>query len=413
MAETSRPPVFSCALLVGGAAVGAGILGLPVQVGLAGFTPFLVGLLVLGLAMLATALVLARAQIRHSERCDDLACVFHQDLGHGGKWLATAGYLLNFYGILVAYLAGAAAVLSALLGLPEAQPWLLLGFFVVATGLTLFGLAWVRRGNAVVMAVLGASLVYLLVRAGQNLDTSRLAHAEWALLPSCLPLIMCSLSFHNIIPAVVRELGLKPREADRALTLGLVIPVLLGALWTLAVLGALPLTAPEGQPSLLAAFHADQPATVPLAQALDSPDLTIAGLVFSVAAIFTSYLAAGTGLMGYWRDLAPALRPERRRLWRAMVTFLPPLAVVYLWPDLFLTALNVAGGLGVAVVFGICPALILWRTSAATGFRAGRVAGLALLAAFLVLAGLEVAQEAGWLSISSQVENWTNYQPRP
>jgi len=399
-----RPPVASTALLIGGAAVGAGILGMPVKTGLSGLLPSLLGLAVLSAALWANAWIMAEGLIRRGADQRDLAWLFHRELGPGGRWLTVAGYLVNYYGVMVAYLAGAGAVLGALLGWEAGRPLLTLGFFLPATALALFGVAVVLRGNAFFMLLLGVSFAYLLWAAWQGMEPQRLAYADWSYLPSVMPIIMCSLAFHNMVPFTCRNLGFRRGPIMLALGLGVLIPLILGGLLTMAVVGGLPLTG--GDASLWGAFQADQPATVPLAKVLKAPGITTAGGVFSICAILTSYLAVGTGLMGFWRDLWP----RAGRWTRAALTFAPPVLVVYLYPNLFLQALDIAGGLGVGLVFGVGPALMLLRWRPASPWL--RLAGWTLLALFAGVVALELAQETGGLSLRPSVENWTSYQPR-
>lgn len=401
---SKRPPVLGTALLLAGAAVGAGILGLPVQTGLAGFGPSLIGLTIVALAMWVTAWILAEGLIKHGADKEDLAWLFHRELGSGGRWLTIAGYLINYYGVMVAYLAGAGAVLAALFDWETGRPLLTLGFFLPATALALFGVAIVRRGNALLMFFLGASFLYLLWRSWQGMEPARLTHTDWGYLPAVLPIIMCSLAFHNMVPLTCRTLEFKRKPILTALALGTFITLVLSVFLTVAVVGALPLN--NGGASLWSAFQADQPATVPLAQKLNVPGIMTAGSIFSICAILTSYLAVGTALMGFWRDLWPGAG----RWSRAALTFTPPILVVYLYPDLFLEALNLAGGLGVGLVFGVAPALMLLRWRSVSPWA--RLGGWALLILFACVVGLDLAQEAGWLHLQPNVEHWTSYQPR-
>ncbi len=400
----TRPPILSTALLIAGAAVGAGILGMPVQTGLAGLGPALVGLVIIAVAMWVNAWILAEGLIRRGAEKQDLAWLFHQELGAGGRWLTVAGYLINYYGVMVAYLAGAGAVLAALLGWEAGRPMLTLGFFLPATALALFGVTVVRRGNALLMFLLGASFLYLLWRSWQGMVPERLTYVDWGYLPPVLPIIMCSLVFHNMVPLTCRTLGFKRGPVLTALALGTLITLLLCGLLTVAVVGAIPLSG--GESSLLGAFKADQPATVPLAQSLSVPGIMTAGSIFSICAILTSYMAVGTALMGFWRDLWPGAK----RWSRAAITFTPPIVVVYLYPDLFLEALDLAGGLGVGLAFGVAPALMLLRWRSKSSWI--RLGGWALLLLFASIVGLELAQEAGWLHLQPSVEHWTSYQPR-
>ncbi len=408
MSQKARPPLLGATLLIIGCAVGAGILGIPIKTGPAGLLPSLLGLVGVWLLMLASGWVLALRLMARAQSAPDLPSLYHQELGSWGKWLSSAGYLVNYYGIMVAYLAGSASVIYSLLGTALSPGTCLLLFFIPATGLSLFGSDLVRRSNALVMVLLFLTFAGLLALVGRQVQLPRLQHLDWGYFPATVPLMLCSLAYHNIIPATCRSLGGERRAVLKALLWGTGVTLLLNLLWIMVVQGSLPLQGGAG--SLAAALAANQPATVPLAAALGSPLLIWLGLVFSLCAILSSYLAVATGLMGFWRDLAGPLLPRRDRWPLALIIFGPPLAVVYLYPDLFLKMLDLAGGVGIAVVFGLLPSLILLRSGS---HRSSRFLGVAMLVFFILVLGLELAQEMGWLVISPDLESWKVVHPRP
>ena len=84
--------------------------------------------------------------------------------------------------------------------------------------------------------------------------------------------------------------------------LGTTIACFINLLWVIVVIGALPMTSTKGGESLLYAFLHNQPATVPLASLLKSKIITIAGMLFSFCAIFTSFVSVVIGLRGFLRD---------------------------------------------------------------------------------------------------------------
>lgn len=404
MSPEPKPPIVSSALLITGAAVGAGILGMPIKTGLAGFWPSLLVQLALAGAMLATCWAIALRLIHHHGEGRDLPWLFERELGRVGRGLLVGGYLIMQYGILVAYLSGSASVLSALLVWPEGKQVLMLCFFVPATALALAGLNVVRWANLVLVVLLAASFLWLVWPAVGATELKRLAYTDWSYVPATFPVIMTGLSFHTMVPLTCRSLGMRRRAIGLAMVTGMAITSVLGILLTLLVSGVLPVSGGPG--SLAAAFAADQPATVPLARHLGSATVLMAGLVFSLAAIGTSYLGMGSAMVNFWKDLLP---PRLTKRWiRVIIAFGPPLVIVYVYPDLFLEALDLVGGLGVALAFGLGPSLMLMRRSGAPAWT--RAVGLVLALFFIGMAALELTQEVGLLKISPHVENWTSYQ---
>jgi tyrosine-specific transport protein len=353
--------------------------------------------------MFATGWILVDRIISSGNVEADLPSLFSRELGSWAKVLASLGYLVIFYGILVAYLAGAASALSSLFETPEYKNWYLIGFFLFATTLTLFGPNLVRKGNAVFMLAMGVTFAILIFQASKSIQVSRLSFQDWHFLPSALPIVYTAFCFHPILVTATKSLDFDRRHIRRALLIGTIFPLLISALWMLVVVGALPLTGSEG--SLLSAFKGGQPATVPLAAVLSSEKVKVVGVVFTVLAIITSYLAIGISLMGFLRDLSSEYIPWWNRSIEATITFLPPLAVSLIYPDLFLVALDLVGGVGITLVFGILPTLILLKTRGGL-FSFKKFLGIIMLIAFIGLFALELSQEMGFLKIDPNVEYW-------
>ena len=404
MKEFSPFHMLTVVLLITGTTVGAGMLGLPIKTGLSGLLPSLLGMIVVWGLMLGTAWILASRIIASDHTTSDLPTLFQQELGTAGKWLSIIGYLTIFYGLLVAYLSGASSIFVNLIKLPLArQVWVII-FFIVVTGIILFGLDLVRKGNAAIMAVLGISFVFLLIKTGQNLNPRHLTYTDWHFIPSALPIIVCAFAFHAIIPTVCRSLKWQSRACWQALLIGTLLALALNALWVLVVIGALPLTG-LGQENILAAFHENLPATVPLSMAFHSKVITTAGMFFSLAAIITSYFGVGIAFMGFFRDLIYSFGKKSNRFKEALLTFGPPFLIALLYPNLFLKALDLVGGIGLLLVFGCLPGLMIIKPKRKPGVWQ-KLGGYAILCLFVLLIFLELFQELGWLQIHPNIEYW-------
>jgi len=393
--------------MIAGNTIGAGILGFPILTGLAGFLPALVGLTFIWFIMFGTGYILVERLTIPGSDISELPSLYLKDVGRSGKGVAIIGYLINYYGVLVAYLAGASAIAiklwPAVSGVPDFV--IILIFFVVFTSFTLFGVEVVRHGNFFLMTLLFISFIVLVVMAVDVVDFERLNYTDWSFFPATIPIILVAFTYHNTVPVACRILDFNRRSARRALFIGTFIPWILTILWTTTVVGALPLEN-SGNDSILFAFTHNLPATIPLARVLGTPFFMATSLVFAILAIITSYVAVGTGLMGFMRDLTKPILPFRNRLTDALLAFGPPLIVTLIYPNLFLSALNVAGGVGVAIAFGILPATILIKIS--KGHTLRKTIGIFLLIFFLVALAFEISQEFGVLDIHPSVEHWTS-----
>ena len=404
MKNVSFLHILSVALLITGTTVGAGMLGLPIKTGLSGMLPSLISMIIIWALMFITALIFAGGIIGSQRTVSDLPTLFQQELGPLGKWLNIIGYLIIFYGVLVAYLSGGSSILVNLIHLPLAKPVWTVIFFIVVTGIVTCGFDLVRKGNVAIMAVLGISFMFLLVETGQNMVPQRLTYTDWHFVPATLPIIVCAFGFHNIIPAACRSLKFQMRECRLALLIGTLLALVLNILWVLVVIGTLPL-AGQGPGNILAALHEGLPATVPLSVTLHSKVITTAGMFFALAAIITSYMGAGISLMGFTRDVISSFGKKSNRFLEVGLTFGPPLMVALIYPNLFLNVLDLAGGFGMMLVFGFLPCLMVIKSKRkqAAWQRAG---GYVMLCVFGILILLELSQELGWLQIHPNVEYW-------
>ena len=206
-----KPSILSVALLIAGATIGAGILGLPVQTGLSGFFPTLFGTIFIWILMSITALIIAERFMKAKNYANDFPSIFKEDFGVIGKYLSVVGYLINYYGVMVAYLCAAASILAFLVPIPLPSWVFLLIFFIPTAIVTLFGLSYVLRANALFMFILLITFAILLVTVGQRITPSRLLFTDWPFLPAAMPIILNAFLFHNILPAVTRSL-----EHDRS-----------------------------------------------------------------------------------------------------------------------------------------------------------------------------------------------------
>ncbi len=405
--HTAAPPssVWASALLISGTSLGAGLLALPVQTGLAGLIPALTGLFFIWMLMVLTGLILADCFVVMKQPSAGLFSLYKQHLGKWSGWLVTPTFLLIFYGVMVAYLSGSSAVLADLLHLPKMEVLFLLLFFAVSSGVVLFGMELINRANAGFMMLLVGSFIALLLLVGTNMDQTNFVSIDWDFLPSALPIIVCAFAYQTILPSICTNLSNDRRQIRKAIWYGTLLTFIINALWVIAVIGVLPV---DGGPnSLLAAFKQNQPATIPLAGAVHSDALRLWGLIFSMAALFTSYVAVGEGLRSFLADLLAKtpIKTGSKIIIPAM-TFLPPLAVALLYPQIFLKMLNLVGGLGVMILFGLLPGLVFLRRALGEKNRTKQWLGLLLCLICVVLIGLECAQEAGLLQINPQTEYW-------
>ncbi len=399
---------LTVSLLITGNLIGAGILALPVKTGLAGLVPALVGMLVVGGAMLYSAIVLSREAVERQEESFNYPSLYHHYLGTVGKWIAICTNLLILWGLLTAYLSGATTILTTLFDLAIPAWGVTLIFFAIVTFLNLTRIEWVHRHNALLMVSLWGAFAFIVFMAEGKVQVGQYRFTDWQFLPATVPIIITAFHFHNIIPHVSHSLEWDRARIAKAMLAGVLIGFVMNAVWIQVGIGALPLDG--SQVSLYQAFLRDQPATVPLSQIIATPAFMTGALLFALLAIATSYLANGMGLLGFFHDLTANHLGRKSRLLTAALAFGPPLVIALLFQDIFLKALNIVGGFGIVILFGILPSIIGLKHA---GTKRGRAFAFAMLLFFLLCLITEFGQETGLLRMRPEVEHWKHQVGKP
>ncbi|WP_027186005.1 aromatic amino acid transport family protein [Desulfovibrio inopinatus] len=398
--RTSGQPVLTVALMVTGNLLGAGILALPINLGPAGILPATVGIILVWALMLLSSYILADQKELVTGETGGLPSFFALKLGPIGKWVAVVSDLIILYGVLTAYLVGVTSILVNLFNLE--QGWVItLGFFVIVAGLTSFGTAILRRCNAVIMIVMVATFLVLSAMVLPEVDIARAMPLQWGFLPAALPVVLTAFLYHNLIPTVCRELGQDRGAVRKAMYIGSLIGLVMNLSWTVVVFCALPMEGPDNI-SILHAFQVNLPATVPLSKLLQSSLFTNVGLVFAILSMTAAFMANGVALLDFLKDLSSNTFHVDHKLVIWIVAFIPPLFVSLAYPDVFLVALNVVGGIGVCIFFGILPSILLLRQKSTKS----KMLGWIMLVLFGLILLFELGQEFGLTHIDPDVDYW-------
>ncbi|MCF7792000.1 MAG: hypothetical protein K9L78_04095 [Victivallales bacterium] len=348
--------IFTIALLVSGNLIGAGILGIPISAGLDGLFPSLIGMVIYGSAMFFTAYVIGKEVCETREVTFNYPSLYKKYLKDFGKWIAIVTNMLILYGLLVAYIAGGSQIISSLFPHSLNIFYIQTFFFLFVTFLTLTGVEIIRKYNVLLMILLWSAFIYIVVKGQFNVEPSRLLYTDWAFLPAALPIILTSFHFHNIIPTISKKMNWHLKSIATAMIVGMVVGFAMNALWLETGLGMLPLSG--GENSIAASYVKGLPITVQIFSIIKSKIFIAASLGFALLAIITSYFANGLGLLDFSVDLTYSVFGIKSKTVNILVTFLPPYIIATVYPSVFLKAINIVGGIGIVILFGILPCFI-------------------------------------------------------
>lgn len=375
-------------LLIAGSTIGAGMLGLPVIVGQVGLALSLGAYSVLWFYMLFSGLMLLEALSWHTHSSDQSPhhkAPHNQFLDAVEKTLGKPmryGVIFLFMGLftclMIAYLDKGGALFlhyTTLLchRIPFAKayvPYLTNHPFCGSLLLTLFtGYILTKKNqridfaNRIGMIVLIFSFLGLMLLCFPLIDTQNLTYIDVQNVPFILPFLITSFGFHNMLPTVVEYNGgflHHKKIIIKSILYGSAIPLAVYILWTIAVLGIIPA---DGETGLKSMFRAGKIATEILAYKTSLSFKTCANL-FALSAIMTSIFGQGMSITSLLKENYPRTNPKTQTI--IFLGFC--LMMTYLEPNIFMTALGLAGGIFAILLFGLIPSFMLLK-GRKTGFK--------------------------------------------
>ncbi len=353
-----KSKVFGGMLLLTGSCIGAGMLGLPILTGMAGFFPTMVMFFLAWFFMTTTALLLVEVNCWFKKPVNLLSMIEHS-LGKFGRYMAWALYLFLFYALLVAYMVLSGNHFAKAVNgvIPD---WVGTLFFVVLFGWLIYlGTRPVDLVNRVLMFGKIAAFIGLTFLGLQYIQVSDLTYSEPSMVFIALPILIISFGFHNMIPSLSAYLDGDVKRIKQAIIGGSLLTLVIYLIWEVVALGILP---PK---TVFAAFQQDIDAAQAIQDFLHRPVIGSLSGALAFFAILTSFLAQSLGLSHFWRDgLSGRKKPQSEKIenfWYCGLTLIPPLGFAILYSNIFFAAINFAGGICAVILFGLFPALMVWK----------------------------------------------------
>jgi len=343
-------------LLVAGTSIGVGMLALPVATASGGFIPSILVYLLCWLFMLGTGLLILEACIWMPKDAN-LITLSSRLLGKWGKGLCWVLYLFLFSCLMIAHIAGGGGVVSDLSGgmLPS---WL--GTFIyvlIFSPIVYFGAIWVDRLNLLLMGGIIITYFLFVTSSIHYVNPSLLARMDWTNIWGALPIVFTAFGFQSLIPTLFNYMNRNVSKVRLALICGTTIPLVIYVIWEFLILGIIPLEGPNG---LAAALQKGESAVNPLGSYIHNPGLLTIGRAFAFFAMTTSYLGISIAFVDFLLDGLKLTKRGTPKLIICVLIFLIPTVITVVDPHLFLKALDIAGGIGVALLLGAMPVLMVW-----------------------------------------------------
>jgi tyrosine-specific transport protein len=343
-------------LLVTGTSIGVGMLALPVATAEGGFLPSLLIYFICWLFMLCTGLLILEACIWMPKDANLITLARHL-LGRTGKVFCWILYLYLFFCLMVAHVAGGGSVVSQLSN-SFFSPWLgILLYVLIFSPVVYLGTIWADRLNLLLM--IGIVITYCIFAfssfpyvQSKLLTTTNWSKAWWA-----LPVVFTAFGYQSLIPTLVTYMNRDIKKVRLAIILGTAIPFFIYVIWELLILGIVPIEGPGG---LSEALQKGQNAVYPLKEFLKNPALLRVGQAFALFSLTTSYVGISIAFVDFLADGLKVQKKGIGKLGLCAIVFILPTIISLIDPTIFIQALNYAGGIGVALLLGAMPVMMVW-----------------------------------------------------
>jgi tyrosine-specific transport protein len=349
-------------LLIVGTAIGGGMLALPIAISEAGFTNSLILLFFCWFIMTASAFLMLEVNLWLPANTNIIS-MSRILLGRWGEAIAWISYLLLFYSVLAAYMAGGGDFLTGLLnslGI-KIPSWIaILLFSSILSYIVYRGIHYVDYVNRGLMVSKFSIYILLILSLIPFTSVAKLKEGNLLYLTSGSTVMLTSFTFANIIPSLRTYFHGDVFKLRKVIFIGSLIPLVCYLFWNLAIMGILSRQGEHGLIAMLHSNHSTSEFVTQLSQVLNNAFISLLARIFTSICLATSFLASMLSLSDFLTD---GFRTEKRGKGNILVytaTLLPPLAVVLFYPGAFIGALSYAG-IYCAVLFIILPSLMAWR----------------------------------------------------
>lgn len=386
-------------LLIVGTAIGGGMLALPVVTVQGGFWGALCLLIGSWAVMTFCAFLVLEVNL-WMPASSNLILMAKRTLGGWAEITAWICYILLFYSLLAAYIAGGSDILQGLLG---ALGW----HTAVSTDAVLFtfilgaivyaGIRAIDYTNRGLMFIKLTAFGLLVLLIMPHVEPARLNSGQIKYLVPAISVVMTSYGFSNIIPSLRSYFHNDVKKLRQVIFIGSLVPLACYIAWVGVIFGGVPLSGEYGLFSLVNSDHSTLALTQALIHHLNNPSITMLTRLFTSVCVATSFLSVCLGVVDFLADGFNLEKTGGQKVILHLLTFLPPLLVALLYPTAFIVGLSYAG-ICLAVLLILLPALMAWngryRKKIEASYRV--VGGKISLIVMILVAIFVIAQGVLW-----------------
>ncbi|MCK4934471.1 MAG: amino acid permease [Simkaniaceae bacterium] len=350
--------VVSGMLLISGTTIGAGMLGIPLVTGIAGFVPGIFITVLVWFFMLCTGLLFLEVTLWLPDGSNILSMT-ERFLGRKGKYISGGMFIFLYYSLMIAYFAAGAPILAE--ALKEVFGFQLVGYQIFLVFGLIFGAIVgigpksIDRTN--ILLSLGMILAWFLLigKGSSSVESKLLYFTNWKAMIFAAPMLFGAFGFHNVVPSLCSYLKRDVKVLRASIFWGSFIPLIVYLVWQWLIIGSIP------QDQIKQTLLEGNPITTAFQEKIGTPWVAKAGQFFAFFAIVTSIIGVSFSMVDFLGDgMNIKRRVGVRRVGLTLLTFTPPFIFATLNPHIFDTALGLAGGYGEAFLNGLLPIALVW-----------------------------------------------------
>lgn len=267
-----------------GTVIGAGIFAIPYVSAKAGFLTALVDVVLIGLLVMLMNLYVGEVCLR-TRGIHQLTGYAARYLGKWGKRLMAFSMVFGIYGALVAYLVGEGEVLFAIFGFGSQLLYSLI-FFTVVCLIVYFGLKTIAKSELIFVPLMLVIVGVVFFFGFKHIDFGNLG--EFSLKRIFIPygVVLFAYGATAAIPEMREELLRKEKLLKKSIVLGMIISMVIYAVFAMLVVG-------------ITGKATTEVATIGLGNVLGEAMLLL-GNIFAVFAMFTCFITLAFALKGMY-----------------------------------------------------------------------------------------------------------------
>lgn len=323
------------AFMVAGAAIGSGVLALPILAAGPGLVNTMIFITVTFAISYWMAMISIDVYAKYDDHNVNAATLAVDYFGKKGYWITTILNVLSMGSLAAAYVnAGGDLLAKTVLPAFHIQIPSQLGmiiFFVVFMPAFIVGLGLISRLNGIIFTIKYVCLIggILLGLHLINVNIFEIIPSGAVYLGAGASTMFCIWMMHMVLPLVLKINDWNPVKAKKAAFIGLVIPALAYLGWMMLIFSLVSRTDFQHLSTIGDVMHF----------ALTKPGVpkvisTLVG-VFASITVLTAFLSIGFSLVAFVIDALKWKESPKTRLLATLISFIIPVIIALLFPKAF------------------------------------------------------------------------------